>query len=626
MTDDLRLCLEASKDAAALKSALAGTDVLTLATRDAERIVRRLEALEAAPDLRVLYLGNHTLDMFARMVSAASFCRGAHVDGRVGPFDQHMQMLLDPSLGLADYDPHVIFLSLELERLLPQLPAGLAGLGAAAREGLVEQALAAVASWVETARSVTGATLLVGNFWRPCRQHLGIADAKLGHGEAQLYASLNARLFDAYAADPQVFVVDVDHALATAGRRAAHGPRMKLLAKIAWAEPALPQLADLLSRYFASMVLPPRKCLVLDLDNTLWGGVLGEEGPEGIRIAEGDPVGEAFRAFQSAIKAVQRRGLLLAICSKNNLEDVEEAFRLHTDMPLGWSDFAARQVNWEPKHANLQTIAAQLNIGTDSLVFVDDNPAECELIRQLMPEVRTVHLPKDPSTYADLLLDLPELERVALSEEDLRKTEQYHEQAEREAVRVAAGDMRAYLESLETRLTFWPATRAEMTRVHQLFAKTNQFNVTTKRYRPADIERFMASPDWQLEVVAARDRFGDLGIIGAFLVERRADAVAVDSVVLSCRAMGRGVETAIANRIKAIAAGWQPQGRLLAEVRPTRKNKPVLEYFDSQGFALLAATPEGTKHYALDIAQTTPLDCPGITIEAGAPSLESEAS
>ena len=291
---------------------------------------------------------------------------------------------------------------------------------------------------------------------------------------------------------------------------------MRFMAKLAWSEAALPGIAELLSRYLVQLVLPPKKCLVLDLDNTLWGGVLGEEGPDGIRIAEGDPVGEAFRAFQLAIKGVQGRGLLLAACSKNNRADVEEAFRLRPEMPLGLEDFAAVRINWEPKHANIRDIAAELNIGTDSLVFVDDNPAECELVRQMLPEVTTVQLPRDPSSYAGLLLDMPELERLAIVAEDRRKTEQYREQAERDASRQAvAGDMQSYLESLGTVVTHWAATRAELTRVHQLFAKTNQFNLTTKRYKPGEVETFIASPDWHLEVVKAEDRFGDLGIIAA---------------------------------------------------------------------------------------------------------------
>jgi FkbH-like protein len=627
MTDDLRDRLAAATDRDSLLASVADRLPRSLTTREAERIARRQKELAPIADLRLLLLGNHTLDGLARATAAATLCRGVVTDAKVGPFDQHMQMLLDPSHGLDEIDPQAIFLSLDLERLLPALPAGITALPTEGRRRLVDQGLEAVAAWVEFAKTRTTATLLVGNFWRPHRPHLGLADAKLVGGEAALYGLLNARLIDTYAEDSRVYVVDVDHEVASVGRDLASDPRMKFLAKLAWSEAVLPTLGHLLAGYVAGLVLPPKKCLVLDLDNTLWGGVLGEEGPDGIRIAEGDPVGEAFRAFQTAIKGVQQRGILLAACSKNNPGDVEEVFRLRPDMPLGLKDFVAKRINWEPKHQSIQAIAAELNIGTDSLVFVDDNPAECELVRQMLPEVEVIHLPKDPARYAGLLLDLPSLERLEVAAEDSRKTEQYQEQAEREAARATVGDdMQAYLASLGTEATIWPATRAEATRVHQLFAKTNQFNLTTKRYKPADIEGFMASPDWQLEVVSAKDRFGDLGIIAALLLERRGPDLALDSLVMSCRAMSRSIETVIANRIKAIARAEQPQGRLLAEFRPTAKNKPASDYLERQGLKLVHTDDDGNRHYALAIADAADQPAPEITVHLPATTPRTEGA
>jgi len=615
MSMDWRERLAEAHDRATLAAAVDGLAGRNLEPRSAERLARRLTELAVPVDFRLLFLGNHTLDPLARITTAAAFCRDVVVAAEVGPFAQHMQVLLDPSFGLGDHPPDAIFLSLELDRLLPALPHGLVRLDAAARGRLADDALAAVTSWVETAKSVTSATLLLGNFWRPVRPHLGLADLRIRGGEAALYATVNLRLLETFADDPKVHVVDIDHAVATAGRLAAASPRMRHLAKLAWAEPALPAIGDLLARYVGALVRPPKKCLVLDLDNTLWGGVLGEEGPEGIRIGEGDPVGEAFLAFQRAIKGVQGRGILLAACSKNNRADVEEVFRLRPEMPLGLADFAATRIDWQPKHANIRSIAEELNIGTDSLVFVDDNPAECELVRQLLPEVEVVQLPKDPAAYADLLLDLGSLERLAISAEDLRKTEQYREQAAREAVRVQSGDMEAYLASLETVTTIRVATRAELNRVHQLFAKTNQFNLTTERYRLPEIERFLASPDWRLEVVAARDKFGDLGIIAVLLLELGPDTVRVDSLLMSCRAMGRGIETVIANRIKAIARHWRPGGRLVAEFRPTAKNKPAADYWARQGFVLDVTDEAGNQRYGLAVAEAVDIPCPAITVD-----------
>ena len=430
------------------------------------------------------------------------------------------------------------------------------------------------------------------------------------------------RLLELFADDPKVHVVDLDQAVATAGRAAAENPRLRHMAKLAWAEAALPEIGDLLARYLISLVRAPKKCLVLDLDNTLWGGVIGEDGPDGIRIGEGDPLGEAFLAFQRAIKGVQGRGILLAACSKNNRADVEEVFQRRPEMPLALADFAATRIDWQPKPDNIRAIAQELGIGTDSLVFVDDNPAECELVRQLLPEVEVIHLPKDPAGYAGLLLDLRSLERLQVSAEDLRKTEQYREQAARAAVRVEAGDMAAYLASLETEVTIWPATTAELNRVQQLFAKTNQFNLTTKRYKLPEIERFIAAPEWRLEVVAAKDKFGDLGIIAAVLLELRDDEVVVDSLVMSCRALGRGIETVIANRIKAIARALRPEGRLIGEFRPTAKNMPAREFYPRQDFALESEDTRGNCLYAMMVRWAVALPCSTITVIQ--PAIEGE--
>ena len=622
MTVDLRERLASAHDRSSLLASVEEIGGRRLEPRIAERLVRRLGELALPADLRLLLLGNHTLDPLARLTTAAALCRAVVVDARVGPFDQHIQTLLDPSLGLAEHDPEAIFLSLELERLLPDLPHGLVRLDATARGRLVDDALAAVTSWVETAKTVSTATLLIGNFWRPLRPHLGLADLKLKGGEAALYAAANLRILELFADDPKVHVVDLDQAVATAGRAAAENPRLRHMAKLAWAEAALPEIGDLLARYLIGLVRAPKKCLVLDLDNTLWGGVIGEDGPDGIRIGEGDPLGEAFLAFQRAIKGVQGRGILLAACSKNNRADVEEVFERRPEMPLALADFAATRIDWQPKPDNIRAIAQELGIGTDSLVFVDDNPAECELVRQLLPEVEVIHLPKDPAGYAGLLLDLRSLERLQVSAEDLRKTEQYREQAARAAVRVEAGDMAAYLASLETEVTIWPATTAELNRVQQLFAKTNQFNLTTRRYKLPEIERFIAAPEWRLEVVAAKDKFGDLGIIAAVLLELRDDEVVVDSLVMSCRALGRGIETVIANRIKAIARALRPEGRLIGEFRPTAKNMPAREFYPRQDFALESEDTRGNCLYAMMVRWAVALPCSTITVIQ--PAIEGE--
>jgi FkbH-like protein len=268
-------------------------------------------------------------------------------------------------------------------------------------------------------------------------------------------------------------------------------------------------------------------------------------------------------------------------------------------MVLKRGDIACFIANWQNKADNLRHIAKTLNIGIDSLVFVDDNPAEVSLIHQMLPQVRTVLLPPDPAEYASALDRLTDFEKTAILAEDLRKTEQYRENRAREELRSAAGDLSDYLASLGTEIAVHRARHDDLPRVHQLFAKTNQFNLTTRRYTQADVERFACSPDCELWVARAKDRFGDLGTIAVILLQREGRLVHIDSFLMSCRAMGRGIETALMNHIKARLLedrnGYELRGRF----EPTAKNKPVETFYEDQGFRLLEKRAPGEKLYAL---------------------------
>ena len=388
---------------------------------------------------------------------------------------------------------------------------------------------------------------------------------------------------------------------------------MYRLAKIEWDGPAATGVAQLIGRALRALVRPACKCLVVDLDNTLWGGVVGEDGPRGINLAEGDPAGESFLAFQRALLDLKAQGVLLAICSKNNREDAEEAFEI-SQMPLRLTDFAATRINWANKHENILGIAQELNIGTDSMVFVDDNPAECELVRQMLPEVTTLQLPRDPAEYVDTLTRLPNFDKLVITDEDLRKTELYRENAARMEKRAQIVDLVGYLESLGTKLQFANASLENLVRIHQLFSKTNQFNCTTKRYTPAEIEEFIESDDWLLEFVKAEDNFGDLGVIGIYLVRLEKEKSEIDSFILSCRAMGRGIESAMCNRIKDHIFKKPGAKELLASFVPTQKNSPAVDFFESQAFEVIDVSRDGAKQYRLFRNNCKPVYCPGIHI------------
>ncbi len=588
----------------ALRVELAGH---ALRTGDVERIWRRVAGCEELADLRVAWLGNHTLDPLLREATALAFTHGVTLANRAGPFGQYFQAILDAGSELHRFGPDAIVLSLSLRGLAPRLVSGGAGLPAAARRKEAEQALAQLRQWVDAARERTAVTLLVCNFPRPPRAGLGLADTGSPGGDAALHGWLNGELAATWRDDPRVHVLDVEAAMARAGTLASWNPAMYHLAKIEWSGPGLKAAGELAARALRALARPAKKCLLLDLDHTLWGGIVGEDGLDGLKIQPGDPTGEAFLELQHAVLDIKARGVVLGIVSKNNREDVLEAFA-RLDMPLRLEDFAAARINWEHKHVNIRQIARELNIGLDSVVFVDDNPVECELIRQMLPEVEVIALPPDPAAGAAALLDCWHFDKLQLTEEDVRKTVQYRDNAARADSRRRAADLGSYLESLGTCLEIGRATQAELPRLHQLFGKTNQFNLTTRRYTPAELTHFADSGEWLFEWVRVRDNFGDLGLVGAWIVRMDRDLPEIDSFLLSCRALGREVETAVCNHIKsrvfATGAGML-QGRFL----PTAKNRAAARFYEGEGFELVEEGGNGAQTWRIAAAAGRPRPC-----------------
>ncbi len=595
-------------------AALTNTDVAGLTGREVTVISRQIEKLCERADVRIAYFGNHTIDPLPQYVSVAAAARGLLVAGHVGSFNQYYQEILGGSQDLKAFDPQLIFLSLSIRELAPQVFYGFSGLSEEDKRAAHESILGHVVDWVKEAIKATNASILIANFVVPPARQSGLADLHQAAGETAFYLRLNLELMERLAGNPRAYLFDMEGVAGRFGKARAFNPAMYFLARMPWHDGLLPHLADELLRYLHAYLGRTRKCLVLDLDNTLWGGVLGEEGPEGVEIGPGSAMGEAYLAFQHTIATLKNRGILLAINSKNNEEDVREAFRLRTEMPLKLEDFSALRINWQNKHDNLVAIAEELNIGIDSLVFVDDNPAECTLVEEMLPAVRVVCLPSDPADYGDLLLDLIEFEKLSITDEDRAKASQYQEQRQRAEHRRVVGDLDAYLAGLRTEIRIRAPSDAQRGRVHQLFSKTNQFNLTTKRYTPADIDRFMSDDRFVLRTIDATDRFGPLGVIGLYLIDLSDSLPCVDSFLMSCRAIGRGIETAVMNTIKEEFLLDQRHEALLADFVPTKKNVPAQTFYESQGFARVAQSESGRQSFRLGADEARPIACPHVAI------------
>lgn len=343
-----------------------------------------------------------------------------------------------------------------------------------------------------------------------------------------------------------------------------------------------------------ALALKRKKCLVLDLDNTLWGGVLGEEGIEGVQI-DGEYPGKAYHYWQEGLKELERNGVILAICSKNNQTDVEALFAAR-EMPLSLNDFACTRINWNDKATNIREIAQELNIGLDSMVFVDDNPTERELIRQQLPMVSVPEWPSQPYElpmfYARLINDYFSV--YTLTDEDKQKTEQYRQNANRAQAQAQFTDMEDFLRSLEMKLTIAPATDVTIPRIAQMTQKTNQFNLTTKRYTESDI-RLLLDNGSQIWTLAVEDRFGDNGITGLMILIPES-GWNIDTLLMSCRVLGKGIEEVF---FKTVIGRYK--GALTAQYIPTAKNGQVADFYERMGLKLERMNDDGVKEYSAQI-------------------------
>ncbi len=586
-----------------------------LLPKEVELLNHVMGKINPAAETSIAFLANHTIDPMARYTKVFCAVQGQYVSTYVGEYDQYFQEILDPSSGLHQKNPDIIFLSLLVSKIAPQIANRFSSLDLVDKEQEIDHIIRQLCEWAEVARERTDATILISNFSRPAQSQSGLADLQLSMGEAEFYARLNLEMVSAFRNDQRVFVFDTDHVLACNGKAEAMDVKMYHLAKIAWSERANMRLASELWRYVHALSCPAKKCLVVDLDNTLWGGVVGEDGLHGIRVGQGDAESEAYSEFQHAIRSLLDRGIVLAICSKNNAADVDEVFQNRADMILKRDDFSVTRVNWNPKYLNIQEIADELNIGIDSLVFIDDNPAECELVKEALPEVTTVHLSGDPSGFKDILHNLNKFEKLILTQEDKTKYIQYRQNAERETKKRSFKNIEDYLKSLGTTISIRVANEHDVPRAHQLFTKTNQFNLTTRRYTAADVESFLQDSSYQLKLFQVNDNFGDLGIVGLYLVHEGDGRAHIDSFVLSCRVLGRGLETFIMNQIKEEYLFERGFEYVTASFIPTAKNMPAANFYNEQGFTKTGQL-EAEEFYEVRKMDAILIDCPAIRADA----------
>jgi FkbH-like protein len=358
------------------------------------------------------------------------------------------------------------------------------------------------------------------------------------------------------------------------------------------AHKALPAVARCIARYVACLLRPRRKVLVLDMDNTLWGGVVGEDGVHGLAVGQDYP-GAAFVDFQRTALALRDSGVLLAAASKNNEADVMAVFAQRPEMLLKPEHFSALRVNWQDKASNIASMAEQLGLGLDSFVFADDSPIECALVREALPQVEVVELPKDIARYSEQLLRTQAFDVLKLTEEDRQRAGSYAAEAGRQQLRAEVTDLASFLAGCNLRLSIQAVTAQSLDRVHQLMGKTNQFNFTLARPSKEDLlAEMQRAAGGGLYSATLSDRFGDYGLIGFVQLQAEARHLHISNLALSCRALGRGVEDALLAFARELAQAHGCTQLRVASVRGPR-NQQVLAYLDGAGFERLADNERG---------------------------------
>lgn len=548
------------------------------------------EGIRGLEPVRLAVLASSTVDHLAPALRVAGLRRRLLLELRIGPYGQYRQELLGEASSLREFRPHFVLLSLTAREMLATTPIDCDAPEIGARVHRHVEELRAL--WAAAGDGL-GSTVLQQTFLNVADPLFGSYDRIVPGAPARVIAELNERLATA-AAEHGVLLIDVARASERTGLDAWFDEARWLQGKLEIAPQAAPRYGELVARVIAACRGLSRKCLVLDLDNTLWGGVIGDDGIAGITLGEGNAQGEAHLGLQRYAKQLRERGVILAVCSKNDAAIAEAVFRDHPEMVLKRSDFAAFMANWDDKVENLKRIATELNIGIDSLVFVDDNPAERERVRQSLPTVAVPELPADVAHYVRCLADAGYFEAVSFTADDRRRGEQYAANASRESFQQSSQSLDEFLRGLEMSVRFGPIQDVDLARTAQLVAKTNQFNPTTRRYSAQEIAAIAGDERCLALQFRLADRFGDNGLVSVMLLRPDPEDGAVldiDAWVMSCRVFGRQLE-AEAMSIAVEVARRRGVRAFRADYIPTDRNKVVSELYPSLGFVCAERAPQ----------------------------------
>jgi FkbH-like protein len=558
------------------------------------------------PRHRLAILGSVTIDHLVPAIRVAALRRQLWLDVYSGGYGQYRQEIMDSGSALARFAPQTILLSIAAMHVIPDMDVATA---ADQVDRVVGAVIEDFRSLWRRARHDMQSAVIHQSFLNLAEPLFGSFDRLVPGSPWRVIERLNQTLAQA-AADEGVSLLDIARASQRDGLDAWFDAARMLQAKQEIAPQAAPAYGELLARIIGVHQGRSKKCLVLDLDNTLWGGVLGDDGIQGLVLGQGSAAGEAYLGVQKYAKQLKERGVLLAVCSKNDAALAEEAFASHPEMILHRNDIAAFIANWSDKARNLEALASQLNIGVDSLVFLDDNPTERARVREALPAVAVPELPDDVAGYVRRLADAGYFEATSFTAEDKDRTTSYSQDVQRQSLRESAQSMSEFLQRLEMCVEYGPVAGIDLPRVTQLIDKTNQFTPTTRRYSGEIVTKHLSTAGAIGIQFRLRDRFGDNGLVSAMLllpVEGSSDCLEIDVWVMSCRVFGRQLEHEAMN-IAVETARRCGVRRIVGVYIPTAKNALIRDLYAELGFqaADLPDHAPGTSRWTLDLSEYTP--------------------
>ena len=532
--------------------------------------------------MKIAILSSFTLNGLSEILHVKCSELGIGYRSFVAGYNQYAQELINSKSEYYKFSPDVTFLIIDIRNLLGENFFFPYNISDNERKSLVSEKINHLENMIMNFEKNLNSKLIIANFNIPSYSPNGVLETKFDFGFHEMIEELNKSLRDISKNHNSVYVYNFNQFISKYGEKNIFDYRQFHVGDIQIALNFLPQFGYDLMSYIKPITGTNRKCIVLDLDNTLWGGIIGEDGFDGIELGH-SPNGKAFVDFQKELLSLWNQGIILAINSKNNFDDAMNVIKEHPNMILREKNFASIKINWNDKAENLKQIANEINIGLNSIVFFDDDKLNQERIKHEFPEVLTVELSSDPSYFSAILKDLNDFNVLQRTEDDVKRGEMYAQQRERKEFQKSISNLDDFLEQLDIQVKMKKTSEFLIPRISQLTLKTNQFNLTTKRYQEEEIRNFANNDKFIVGCAQVLDKFGDNGITGVYIINKEDKVWNIDTFLLSCRIMGRGVENGILSQI-LIDAKNNGIEEIRANFIPTKKNKPAENFLSDFGF------------------------------------------